>query len=105
MLRSIMRAIAWFDIVHLRVRTPLPRSTHGLLAFRPLLVAFAAVARRGVDVVSLALAIMDSPMRSVAVRPGGMVAHPAGPLFCPGALSAFTGQLLRVHILSRSCQP
>ena len=77
MLRSIMRDIAAFDIVHLRVRTPLPRSTHGLLAFRPLLVAFAAVARRAVDVVRLALAMMDSPYPgSVAVRLGRVIPTP-----------------------------
>jgi hypothetical protein len=45
-------------------------------------VAFAAVARRAVDVVSLALAMIRVSLQGirVAVRPGGVVAHPAGPL-------------------------
>src|SRR6266851_5893955 len=80
MLRSIMREIAAFDIVHLRVRMPLPRSTHGLLTFRPLLVAFAAVARRAVDVVRLPLAMIRCPSKvsGLLVRLGGVLAHSAG---------------------------
>jgi hypothetical protein len=95
MLRSIMRDIAAFDIVHRRVRMPLPWSIHGL-AFLPLLgmvsfaadaafVTFAEVARRGVDVVRLPLAMMDSPVRSVAVRPGGMFRASCRAAYWPSA--------------------
>jgi hypothetical protein len=63
----------------------LPWSTHGL-AFFPLIVgsvAFAAVARRGVDVVRLLLAMIRCPseVSGLLVRLGGVLQHPAGPLF------------------------
>jgi hypothetical protein len=85
MLRSIRRDVAAGDIVHRRERMPLPWSTHGL-AFFPLIVgsvAFAAVARRGVDVVRLLLAMIRCPSEVSGLRlePGGSCQFRSARLF------------------------
>jgi hypothetical protein len=79
-LRSIRRRVACGDSRHLRERMPGAIWTHGLA--RGAFVAFAAVARRGVDVVRLRLAMIRFPFRGPGCwsGPAGCSTHSAGPL-------------------------